>query len=95
MAASTAAMRSGWLNGFARKSTAPALIARTDEGMSPCPVIKTIGGGGVAKLSLEIQPTDVRQFHVQDEAGWQISFPNTNYSATEPNVSDATPSEVK
>jgi hypothetical protein len=44
MAAFIAAARSRWLNGFARKSTAPSLIARTDDGMSPCPVMKTIGG---------------------------------------------------
>jgi hypothetical protein len=31
-------------NGFDRDSTAPAFIARTEEGMSPWPVIKTIGG---------------------------------------------------
>lgn len=29
---------------------------------------------GVAKLSLTIQAADVRQLHVQDEAGWQIGL---------------------
>ena len=31
------------MNGFVRNSTAPAFIARTVIGMSPCPVMKMIG----------------------------------------------------
>ena len=44
MAARIARIRSDSLSGLVRKSTAPAFIARTDLGMSPCPVMKTIWG---------------------------------------------------
>ena len=43
-AALIASIRSSFLKGLVRKSTAPALIVRTEEGMSPCPVMNTIGG---------------------------------------------------
>ena len=42
-ARSIAESRSFESTGLVRKSTAPAFIARTDIGMSPCPVRKTIG----------------------------------------------------
>jgi hypothetical protein len=42
-AVATASNKSCSRNGLVRKSTAPAFIARTAIGMSPCPVRKTIG----------------------------------------------------
>ena len=36
--------QSASLSGFVRKSTAPDLIARTEAGIVPCPVMKTIVG---------------------------------------------------
>lgn len=43
-AARIARIRSASLNGLVKRSTAPALIALTEDGTSPCPVMNTIGG---------------------------------------------------
>ena len=51
MAERTAATRAAALTGLVRKSAAPALIARTDIGMSPCPVMNTIGRASTASAS--------------------------------------------
>src|SRR5262245_34626846 len=42
-AAATASSMSWSRNGLVRKSTAPAFMACTDIGISPCPVMNTIG----------------------------------------------------
>ena len=57
-------------NGLVRKSMAPAFIARTDIGMSPCPVMKTIGIPipAPAELRLEIEAAHAWQPDIQDEA---------------------------
>lgn len=44
IAARTAAINSLSPTGLVKKSTAPPWMARTDDGMSPCPVRNTIGG---------------------------------------------------
>ena len=55
-----------------RKSTAPALIARTLIGMSPCPVRKTIGNVCPASVEsmLQFEPVEARQGNVEHEAPW-------------------------
>src|SRR4051812_33088032 len=67
-----ARIRSASLNGLVRKSTAPCRMARTEEGISPCPVMKTIGGFPCRDLPLQIQSVDVRQLDVENEACRQV-----------------------
>jgi hypothetical protein len=63
-----------------RKSTAPALIARTVEGMSPWPVMKTIGGRLPARTGLQVEAVDVRKLHVEHEAAGTSGFGMARYS---------------
>ena len=53
---------------------APALIARTDIGTSPCPVMKMTGRSifELGHLALEIEPAEARQADVEHEAAGRV-----------------------
>ena len=57
-------------NGLVRNSNAPAFIARTDIGMSPRPVMNTIGNSrpSSVKLRLQLEPAEVRQVNIKHQA---------------------------
>ena len=62
-------------NGFERNSIAPALMARTEEGISPCPEMKTMGGASpVSNCCWSSRPLDARKLQVQDQACRDIRF---------------------
>ena len=56
--------------GLVRKSVAPALIARTDIGMSPWPVTNTIGSASpaVGEAALQLEAVETGHRHVEHEA---------------------------
>ena len=70
----TASSRSWSRNGLIRKSTAPAFIALTDIGTSPCPVMKMIGISifGLGELGLKIEPAALRQPDVEHKTARHI-----------------------
>ena len=84
---SIARIKSASLNGFVRKSTAPALIARTDDGMSPCAVTNTIGVSfvGVIRRCSSRPLISGSSMSSTRQAG-RSGFGYARYSAAEPNT---------
>ena len=73
--ASVTASNSGsWRNGFVRNSTAPAFMARTLIGISPCPVRNTMGIStpDFRSSALQIEAAAIGQFDVENQAGGYV-----------------------
>ena len=68
-------MTASSLKGLVRKSSAPCLMARTDEGDVTVPCDEHDRRMiALRDFALQVQPVDVREFDVQDQAGRSIRF---------------------
>jgi hypothetical protein len=76
MAVATASNRSCSRNGFVRKSTAPAFIARAAIGISAYPVMKMMGMSIFAgELGLKVEAAHARQPDVEHQTARGIGLP--------------------
>jgi len=72
-ACATAFNSSSSSNGLGRKSSAPAFIARTLIGTSPCPVIKTIATAGPrGERFLQFETIQSGHSHIQENAAGSV-----------------------